>query len=163
MKAGRAKELVVASSGQRAIGLAIGHAQDHLRPAHLHRRQTLQTRDRFELLPIFCVRVSRSTVSVWRTRYRERGIAGLHNELELGRPRSTGEGQIAKLINTALKSRPKSKTHWSRRSLAEATGLSTTTVHRYLTMFGVQPHRSRSFELSTDPFFIEKVREVVGL
>ena len=108
-------------------------------------------------------RVSRPTVTTWRRRYRENGIAGLHNELKPGRPRSTGEEQIAKLINTALKSRPKGKTHWSRRSLAEVTGLSTTTVHRYLTLFGVQPHRSRSFKLSTDPFFIEKVRDIVGL
>lgn len=108
-------------------------------------------------------RVSRPTVTMWRTRYRERGIAGLHNELKPGRPRSTGEEQIAKLINTALKARPKGKTHWSRRSLAEVTGLSTTTVHRYLTLFGVQPHRTRSFKLSTDPFFIEKVRDIIGL
>jgi putative transposase len=108
-------------------------------------------------------RVSRPTVTLWRKRYRESGITGLHNELKPGRPRSTGEEQIAKLINTALKSRPKSQTHWSRRSLAEATDLSPTTVHRYLTLFAVQPHRSRSFKLSTDPFFIEKVRDVVGL
>ena len=108
-------------------------------------------------------RVSRPTVTMWRTRYREAGIAGLHNELKPGRPRRTGDEQIAGLINTALKSRPSGKTHWSRRSLAEATGLSTTTVHRYLTLFGVQPHRSRSFKLSTDPFFIEKVRDIVGL
>jgi len=108
-------------------------------------------------------RVSRPTVTMWRTRYRERGVAGLHNELKPGRPRTTNEERIATLINTALKSRPKTKTHWSRRSLAKATGLSTTTVHRYLTLFGVQPHRTRSFKLSTDPFFIEKVRDVVGL
>jgi transposase len=108
-------------------------------------------------------RVSRPTVTLWRTRYRERGMAGLHNELKPGRPRSTGEEQIAKLINTALKSRPKGKTHWSRRGLAQASGLSTTTVHRYLTLFGVQPHRTRSFKLSSDPFFIEKVRDIVGL
>lgn len=108
-------------------------------------------------------RVSRPTVTMWRTRFREAGIAGLHNELKSGRPRSTGDEQIATLINTALKTRPSGKTHWSRRSLAEATGLSTTTVHRYLTLFGVQPHRTRSFKLSTDPFFIEKVRDIVGL
>jgi putative transposase len=108
-------------------------------------------------------RVSRPTVTMWRTRYREAGIAGLHNELKSGRPRSTDDEQIATLINTALKTRPSGKTHWSRRSLAEATGLSPTTVHRYLTLFGVQPHRTRSFKLSTDPFFIEKVRDIVGL
>jgi transposase len=108
-------------------------------------------------------RVSRPTVTMWRTRYRERGIAGLHNELKPGRPRSTSEEQVAQLIDTALRSKPKGKTHWSGRGLAAETGLSKTTVHRYLSLFGVQPHRSRSFKLSTDPFFIEKVRDIVGL
>jgi hypothetical protein len=90
-------------------------------------------------------------------------MAGLHNELKPGRPRSTEDEAIAALVNTALQSRPNGKTHWSRRGLAEATALSTTTVHRYLTLFGLQPHRTRSFKLSTDPFFLEKVRDVVGL
>src|SRR5690606_17454967 len=93
--------------------------------------------------------VSRPTVTMCRTRFRERGMAGLHNELKPGRPRSTSDEDVAKLINTALRSKPKGKTHWSRRGLAEETGLSTTTVHRYLTLFGVQPHRTRSFKLST--------------
>jgi transposase len=108
-------------------------------------------------------RVSRPTVTMWRTRFRERGIAGLHNELKPGRPRSTSEEQIAELIHTALKRKPQGKTHWSRRELARETGLTPTTVHRYLSLFGVQPHRTRSFKLSTDPFFIEKVRDIVGL
>ena len=108
-------------------------------------------------------RVSRPTVSLWRTRYRERGVAGLHNELKPGRPRSTSEEQIAELVNTALTSKPTGQTHWSRRTLASATGISTTTVHRYMSLFGLQPHRSKSFKLSNDPFFIEKVRDVVGL
>jgi putative transposase len=108
-------------------------------------------------------RVSRPTVTLWRTRYRERGIAGLHNELKPGRPRSTSEEHVAQLIDTALRRKPQGKTHWSGRGLAAETGLSKTTVHRYLSLFGVQPHRSRSFKLSTDPFFIEKVRDIVGL
>lgn len=108
-------------------------------------------------------RVSRPTVTMWRSRYRERGIAGLHNELKPGRPRSTSEEQVAQLLDTALRSKPRGKTHWSGRGLAAETGLSKTTVHRYLSLFGVQPHRSRSFKLSTDPFFIEKVRDIVGL
>lgn len=108
-------------------------------------------------------RVSRPTVSLWRKRYVEQGIAGLHNELKPGRPRSTGEDEIATLINTALGRKPSGKTHWSRRSLAAATGLSKSTVHRYLTLFGLQPHRAKSFKLSSDPFFIEKVRDIVGL
>src|SRR5690606_27305095 len=108
-------------------------------------------------------RVSRPTVSLWRKRFAEHGIAGLHNELKSGRPRSTGEDEIATLINTALTRKPSGKTHWSRRSLADETGLPKSTVHRYLTLFGLQPHRSKSFKLSNDPFFIEKVRDIVGL
>ena len=68
-------------------------------------------------------RYSRPTVTFWRTRFRERGIAGLHNELKPGRPRSTSDEQIATLINTALKRKPAGRTHWSRRSLAQQTGL----------------------------------------
>jgi transposase len=108
-------------------------------------------------------RYSRPTVSLWRTRYCERGIAGLHNELKPGRPRSVSDEQVAQLINTALQSKPKGRTHWTRRSLATQTGISSTTVHRYMSLFGLQPHRSKSFKLSTDPFFIEKVRDIVGL
>jgi putative transposase len=108
-------------------------------------------------------RTTRPTVSLWRKRFDTRRIAGLHEELKPGRPRSTSEEQIAGLINTALKERARGKTHWSRRALAGHTGLSKSTVHRYLSLFGVQPHRSRSFKLSNDPFFIEKVRDIVGL
>src|SRR5271166_1961931 len=163
MKTGRAKELVVAAEDREQLE-SIARSQSL--PAGLVRRAQMilhmaSGESNSAIARRF--RVSRPTVTTWRRRYRENGIAGLHNELKPGRPRSTGEEQIAKLINTALRSRPKSKTHWSRRDLAEATGLSTTTVHRYLTLFGVQPHRSRSFKLSTDPFFIEKVRDVVGL
>lgn len=108
-------------------------------------------------------RVSRPTVSLWRKRFAEDGMAGLHNAWKSGRPRNTSEEAIARLVNTALQKKPKGKTHWSRRGLAAETGLSKSTVHRYLTLFGLQPHRTKSFKLSNDPFFIEKVRDIVGL
>jgi transposase len=108
-------------------------------------------------------RTSRPTVSLWRKRYSTLGIAGLHNDLKPGRPRSTSEDEIATLINTALTRKPVGRTHWSQRALADETGLSKSTVHRYLTLFGLQPHRSKSFKLSNDPFFVEKVRDIVGL
>jgi transposase len=164
MKTGRpAKELVVTAKDRVQLE-SIARSQSL--PAGLVRRAQMILRmaageSNSEVARRF--RLSRPTVTMWRTRYRERGIAGLHNELKPGRPRTTDEERIATLINTALKARPKAKTHWSRRGLAEATGLSSTTVHRYLTLFGLQPHRTRSFKLSTDPFFIEKVRDVVGL
>jgi transposase len=102
-------------------------------------------------------------VSFWRRRYRERGLAGLHDELRPGRPRSHDDDRIAALINKTLKSKPKGATHWSVRSLAEETGISKSAVHRYIGLFGLQPHRTKSFKLSTDPFFVEKVRDIVGL
>lgn len=159
----KAKELNV-STAERTQLESIARSQSL--PAALSRRARmilLMADDETNSAVARRFRVSRPTVTMWRTRFRERGIAGLHNELKPGRPRSTSEEQIAGLINTALKARPKGKTHWSRRGLASETGLSKTTVHRYLTLFGVQPHRSRSFKLSTDPFFIEKVRDIVGL
>ena len=88
---------------------------------------------------------------------------GSRMKKQAGGPRNTSEEQIAQLIDTALQAKPQGRTHWSSRSLGDATGLSKSTVHRYLSLFGVQPHRSRSFKLSTDAFFIEKLREIVGL
>lgn len=67
------------------------------------------------------------------------------------------------MINTVLKSQPKGATHWSVRSVAEETGISKSTVHRIFQLFGLQPHRTKSFKLSTDQQFVEKVRDIVGL
>ena len=109
------------------------------------------------------VKVTAPAVSNWRKRFREQRLAGLHDALKSGRPRTHDEERIAQLLNTALARRPKTATHWSVRTLGEETGISKSTVQRYLSLFGVQPHRTRSFKFSNDPFFIEKVREVVGL
>jgi transposase len=107
--------------------------------------------------------ISAPTVSLWRQRYREQGIAGLHGELRPGRPRSYDDERVAELINQVLHSQPQASTHWSVRAVAAHTGISKSSVARYFALFGLQPHRSKSFKLSTDPFFIEKVRDVVGL
>jgi putative transposase len=109
------------------------------------------------------LKVSGPTVHHWRLRFRKLRLAGLHDQLKPGRPRTHDEEQIAQLLNTALTHKPKAATHWSVRTLAKTTGVSKSTVQRYLALFGVQPHRSKSFKLSTDPFFIEKVRDIVGL
>jgi transposase len=107
--------------------------------------------------------VSVPTISNWRRCWRERGVAGLHGELRPGRPRSYDDERVAALMRKVLHSRPPNATHWSVRSVAKDTGISKSTVARYFALFGVQPHRSKSFKLSTDPFFVEKVRDVVGL
>jgi len=107
--------------------------------------------------------VSRPTISNWRKRFRDYGIAGLHGELRPGRPREIDDERVAEMITTVLDSKPKNATHWSTRSVSEATGISKSQVHRYFQLFGLQPHRTKSFKLSNDPFFVEKVRDIVGL
>ena len=107
--------------------------------------------------------VSETTVSLWRRRFIERGLKGLHDELRPGRPRSIADEQVAALITTTLRRTPKDATHWSCRSLAEETDVSKSTVNRLWRAFGLRPHRHRYFKLSNDPFFVEKVRDIVGL
>ena len=107
--------------------------------------------------------VSNITVGKWRRRYRERGLEGLHDELRAGRPRTHEDDRVAEVINTALRAKPPNATQWSVRAMAEHTGVSKSTVQRWFDLFGVQPHRQRHFKLSNDPFFVEKVRDIVGL
>lgn len=109
------------------------------------------------------LQVSQPTVGLWRRRFQAARLSGLHEELRPGRPRTYEEERIARLLNTALARRPQVDTHWSVRTLAKATRMTKTTVQRYLRLFGVQPHRTKGFKLSNDPFFIEKVRDIVGL
>jgi putative transposase len=104
------------------------------------------------------------TVGKWSKRYRDLGLEGLHDELRPGRPRTYEDDKVAEVINRALQTRPPDgSTHWNERTLAAATGISKTTVHSWLQTFSVQPHRQKHFKLSTDPLFVEKVRDIVGL
>jgi putative transposase len=104
-----------------------------------------------------------STVGKWRNRFLEGGIQGLHDELRPGRPRSIGDEEVVALVEKTLKTRAHGTTHWTVRSAAKETKLSKSTVHRIWQAFGLQPHRQRCSQLSADPFFVEKVRDVVGL
>lgn len=108
--------------------------------------------------------VSRLTVGTWRRRFMAQRLPGLYDELRAGAPRSIPDEQIATLIRTTIKKRPRDgATHWSCRSLAAETRLSKSTIQRVWKAFGLQPHRQKHFKLSNDPFFVEKVRDVVGL
>lgn len=108
--------------------------------------------------------VSGMTVGKWRKRYLDQGITGLHDELRPGRPRSYEDAKVAEVINFVLQTKPDDgSTHWSTRTVAKETGVSKTTVHRWLQTFSVKPHLQETFKLSTDPFFVEKVRDIVGL
>lgn len=107
--------------------------------------------------------VSHPTICHWRKKWFEHGLAGLYGEARPGRPRLHDEAAVATLLRTVLQSKPSAGTHWTVRSAAQATGLSKSTVARMLALFGVQPHRSKSFKLSTDPLFVDKVKDIVGL
>jgi putative transposase len=109
------------------------------------------------------LRWTNATVGKWRQRFVEHRLAGLYDELRPGRPRSIDDEQVAALLKRTLSRKPRGATHWTVRQAATASGISKSTVHRLFQAFGLQPHRSRGFKLSTDPFFIEKVRDVVGL
>jgi putative transposase len=104
-----------------------------------------------------------ATVGKWRQRFVEYRLAGLYDELRPGRPRSIDDEQVATLLKRTLSRKPAGATHWSVRQAAQASGISKSTVHRLFQTFALQPHRSRSFKISTDPFFIEKVRDIIGL
>lgn len=107
--------------------------------------------------------VSGDTVGKWRKRYIAKGLAGLLDEPRSGAPRRIGDDQIEAVVVKTLESTPRDATHWSTRGMAEASGLSDTTVLRIWHAFGLQPHRSDTFKLSTDPQLVEKVRDIVGL
>lgn len=101
---------------------------------------------------------TKATVGKWRQRFVERRLSGLYDELRPGRPRSVPDEKVALLLRRTLQNKPPAASHWSIRQAADSNGLSKSTVHRVFRAFAVQPHRSKSFKLSSDPFFVEKVR-----
>jgi transposase len=107
--------------------------------------------------------VHEHTVGKWRRRFLKDRIEGLLDETRPGRPRTIDDDQVAAVIERTLRSTPRDATHWSIRSMATETGFSHTTIRRIWNAFGLQPHRSETFKLSSDPLFVDKVRDIVGL
>jgi transposase len=109
------------------------------------------------------LRIDKTTVGKWRRRFVERRLDGLRDEPRSGAPRTVDDGRIEAVIVRTLESVPPDATHWSSRGMARASGLSVSTVQRVWRAFGLQPHRLETFKLSSDPDFVAKVRDVVGL
>ncbi|MCP8709167.1 IS630 family transposase [Streptomyces sp. AC04842] len=109
------------------------------------------------------LRVTPDTVRTWRRRFIERGLDGLSDEPRPGVPRKITDADVERVIVKTLEEKPKNATHWSTRSMAAATGMSQSAISRIWRAFALAPHRSQTFKLSTDPLFIDKVRDVVGL
>ena len=107
--------------------------------------------------------VTTQTVGKWRARFIDRRLDGLTDQQRPGAPRKVSDADVEKVVTATLESKPKNATHWSTRGMAEATGLSQSTISRIWRAFGLKPHRTDTFKLSNDPYFIEKVRDVVGL
>lgn len=104
-----------------------------------------------------------ATVGKWRGRFVAERLDGLSDDPRPGAPRTVSDDAVEAVIVKTLESTPKDATHWSTRSMAQDSGLSQSTVSRIWRTFGLQPHRAETFKLSTDPLFVDKVRDVVGL
>lgn len=107
--------------------------------------------------------ITGATVGKWRERFRLRGLEGLSDEPRPGAPRTITDAQVEAAVTRTLESVPTAATHWSTRALSQQVGLSQSAIVRIWRSFGLQPHRSETFKLSTDPYLVEKVRDIVGL
>lgn len=107
--------------------------------------------------------VSPATVGKWRARFVARRLNGLFDEDRPGHPRTITDDKVEAVIIKTLEEKPADATHWSTRSMADALGMSQTSISRIWRAFGLQPHRAESFKLSTDPLFLDKLYDIVGL
>jgi transposase len=109
------------------------------------------------------LRTSNATVSYWRRRFSQGGVDSLWDEPRPGAPRQIGDEKVQQVVELTLQAKPKAATHWSTRLMAQKLGMSQSAISRIWRAFGLKPHRHETFQISTDPFFIEKVRDIIGL
>jgi len=107
--------------------------------------------------------VSIKTVGKWRSRFVAQRLDGLLDAPRPGQPRKISDAKVEEVIAMTLESKPDDATHWSTRQMAKSAHVNQTAVSRIWRAFGLQPHRQETFKLSTDPLFIDKVRDIVGL
>ncbi len=110
------------------------------------------------------LKVQRRTSALWRRRVHEQGI-GCVWEIAPGRGRKAryGSKEVARIVEATLQAKPKGSTHWSTRTMARAQGVSKNTVQRVWQEHQLKPHLTKSFKLSRDPRFLEKLTDVVGV
>ena len=162
--AGRPKAELVLSQAEREQLVALTLRRKTAQALALRARIVLACADGADNQDVAArQRVTKQTVSKWRARFVERRLDGLVDAPRPGAPRTIDDSRVDALIAKTLESLPVGATHWSTRTMARDTGLSQTAVSRIWRAFGLQPHRQETFKLSTDPLFVEKVRDIVGL
>lgn len=108
--------------------------------------------------------VSRFKVSRWRERYLQHGLAGIEKDAPRpGRQPSISEAKRKKIVKMTLEEKPPDATHWTRSKMAKVAGVSDSTVGRIWAEHGIKPHRTKTFKLSNDKQFVEKLEDIVGL
>lgn len=108
--------------------------------------------------------ISRETVGRWRRRYAESGMAGIEKDAPRpGRTPSISAAKVREIVSKTTRSKPKASTHWSSRTMAAEVGVSASSVRRVWKRHGLKPHLVRTFKVSNDPKFVEKLEDVVGL
>jgi transposase len=160
----RTRPLTVADDDRRKLGGWVRRAKTAQRLA-LRSRVVLLCADGMTNSEVADhLHVSRGTVGTWRERFRVNGLSGLTDQPRPGAPRRITDAKVEEVMTKAFETTPPDATHWSTRSLARAVGgISHNRVAEIWRTFGLKPHMTGGFKLSTDPYFVEKVRDIVGL
>lgn len=107
--------------------------------------------------------ISLPTVGKWGKRFLDLGVQGLHDNARPGAPCTYDDDKVAAVIHRVLHEQPRGSRTWSVRQVADAEGISKSTVQRWFSLLRVKPHLSKTFKVSSEPFFVEKVRDITGL
>jgi transposase len=163
-RTGRPKAAVILTAGERATLERWARRAKSSQVLAMRSKIVLACADGLDNLEIAGrLGVHRDTVSKWRNRFARLRLEGLADEERPGRPPSVTLDQVEQVVVATLEETPKNATHWSRALMAQRSGLSKSTIGRIWRDFGLKPHQAETFKLSTDPFFVEKVVDVIGL
>jgi len=164
MPIGRPKALLILTEDERQTLLAWSKRPTSAQRLALRSRIVLACAEGHSNTEVAAaLKITLPTVGKWRQRFVDDRLGGLVDEPRPGAPRTLTDAEVEEVITRTLESKPDNATHWSTRSMAKTVGLSQTAIVRIWRAFGLQPHRSETFKLSTDPLFIDKVRDIVGL
>ena len=161
---GRSLEPLILSEGHRAELTSLAVRRKTAQALALRAKVVLLASDGLQNKDVAArLDIDPATAGKWRKRFLAAGLDGLRDEPRCGAPRTMDDARIEAVIVRTLESVPADATHWSSRGMAKASGVSTSSVQRIWRAFGLQPHRAGTFKLSTDPDFVCKVRDIVGL